>query len=234
MLSVNSLKSGYNGVEIISDISLEVKEKQVVAIVGANGAGKSTLLKTIFGLIKSMGGEITFDGKRIDNIAPNKVVESGLSLVPEGRQLFPHLTVLENLEVGSSMKALRAKRKDSMEEVFALFPKLHERIQQYAGTLSGGEQQMVAIARALMARPKLLVMDEPSWGLAPILVKEIFENIVKIKETGTSVLLVEQNVSQSLQISDYGYVMESGSVTIQGPGSELLANSDLKKAYMGL
>lgn len=207
---------------------------QIISIVGANGVGKSTLLKTICGMIKPQSGEIYFNDQRIDGLSPHEIVKLGISMVPEGRQLFNHLTVLENLEVGSSIQRAKAVRKESMEKMFELFPRLKERISQYAGTLSGGEQQMLAMARALMALPTLLIMDEPSWGLAPILVNEMFEQIHKIREQGTSILIVEQNVCKTLQMSDYGYVIERGSIVLQGSGNELLENKELKQAYLGI
>ena len=219
---------------MVSGVSLEIKETQIISIVGANGVGKSTLLKTICGMIRPYSGEILFNDCRIDGLAPYEIVKLGISLIPEGRQLFNHLTVLENLAVGSCLKAAKAVRKQSLEEAFVLFPQLKERLGQLAGTLSGGEQQMVATARALMARPKLLIMDEPSWGLAPILVTSMFEQIQAIRRAGTSILIVEQNVFKTLQISDYGYVIERGRIVMTGCGQELLANKDLKQAYMGL
>jgi len=207
---------------------------QIISIVGANGVGKSTLLKTICGMIKPQSGEIYFNEQRIDGLSPHEIVKLGISMVPEGRQLFNQLTVLENLEVGSSIRRAKADRKESMEKMFELFPRLKERINQYAGTLSGGEQQMLAMARALMALPTLLIMDEPSWGLAPILVNEMFGQIHAIREQGTSILIVEQNVYKTLQMSDYGYVIERGRIVLQGSGKELLENKELKQAYLGI
>lgn len=228
------MRSGYDKIEVIAGISLDIEKMQIISIVGANGVGKSTLLKTICGMIKPQSGEIYFNDQRIDGLSPHEIVKLGISMVPEGRQLFNHLTVLENLEVGSSIQRAKAVRKESMEKMFELFPRLKERISQYAGTLSGGEQQMLAMARALMALPTLLIMDEPSWGLAPILVNEMFEQIHKIREQGTSILIVEQNVCKTLQMSDYGYVIERGSIVLQGSGNELLENKELKQAYLGI
>lgn len=213
---------------------MEIKETQVISIVGANGVGKSTLLKTICGLIKPFSGEILFNDRRIDGLPPHKIVKMGISMVPEGRQLFNYLTVLENLEVGSSVKEAKLTRKQSLEEMLVIFPRLKEKLGQYAGTMSGGEQQMLAMARALMAKPKLLIMDEPSWGLAPLLVNSMFEQIEMIRQSGTSILIVEQNVFKTLQLSDYGYVIERGRVVLAGRGQELLENRELKQAYMGI
>jgi branched-chain amino acid transport system ATP-binding protein len=218
----------------VSGVTLEIKETQIISIVGANGVGKSTLLKTICGLIRPYSGEILFNECRIDGLPPHEIVKMGISLVPEGRQLFNYLTVLENLAVGSSIREAKAIRKQSLEEVFFLFPQLKEKLGQSAGTLSGGEQQMLAMARALMARPKLLIMDEPSWGLAPLLVTAMFEQIQAIRQAGTSVLIVEQNVFKTLRISDYGYVIERGRIVLAGYGQELLENKELKQAYMGI
>ena len=219
---------------MIAGVSLEVQEGKIISIVGANGVGKSTLLKTICGLIRPYQGEILFNDNRIDGLPPHEIVKMGVSLIPEGRQLFNHLTVLENLAVGSSIKQAKALRKQSLEEVFALFPQLQEHLEQLAGTLSGGEQQMVAMARALMARPKLLIMDEPSWGLAPLLVSAMFEQIQAIRKAGTSILIVEQNVFKTLQVSDYACVIERGRIVLAGNGKELLENVELKQAYMGI
>jgi branched-chain amino acid transport system ATP-binding protein len=192
------------------------------------------LLKTICGLIKPFSGEILFNDRRIDGLPPHKIVKMGISMVPEGRQLFNYLTVLENLEVGSSVKEAKLTRKQSLEEMLVIFPRLKEKLGQYAGTMSGGEQQMLAMARALMAKPKLLIMDEPSWGLAPLLVNSMFEQIEMIRQSGTSILIVEQNVFKTLQLSDYGYVIERGRVVLAGRGQELLENRELKQAYMGI
>ncbi len=219
---------------MITGVFLDIQEGKIISILGANGVGKSTLLKTICGLVKPFSGEILFNDSRIDRRPPHEIVKLGISLIPEGRQLFNHLTVLENLMVGSSIKEAKAQRKQSLEEVYSLFPQLKERLKQLAGTLSGGEQQMVAMARALMARPKLLIMDEPSWGLAPLLVNAMFDQIQEIRNAGTSILIVEQNVFKALQVSDYAYVIERGCIALEGCGKELLANKELKQVYLGI
>ncbi len=234
MLKVNDVKAGYDGVQIVNGISIEVPDNKIVAIVGANGVGKTTLLKAIMNLIPLLGGDIDFNGNAIGGLTTNKIMEHGISMVPEGRQLFPGMTVEENLDVGSSTKSTRPNREKNKQEMFKMFPRLEERRKQLAGTLSGGEQQMVATARALMSNPKLLIMDEPSWGLAPILVTELFETIQTVRDEGTSVLLVEQNVSQTLQVADWGYVIEHGEVSMEGVGVDLLQDEGLKKAYLGM
>jgi branched-chain amino acid transport system ATP-binding protein len=234
LLKVNNLKSGYAGLPILRGVNVKVEEGQIVCVVGSNGAGKTTLLKTICGFLVPMEGEIEFSGRKIDGLPTHRIINLGIGIVPEGRQLFPNLTVRENLEVGSYIKSARIQREKSLEEVFSLFPRLKERSNQLAGTLSGGEQQMLAIARGLMLRPKLLLMDEPSWGLAPFLVTELYQTIQTIREKGTSVLLVEQNVYKALQVSDWGYVLERGELVLEGKGGDLLNNPDLKKAYLGM
>jgi len=235
VLKIDNLKSGYEGLQIINGVSIEVQDNSIVAIVGANGVGKSTLLKTIFGIVPPMGGVVTFDGEDITGLPGNVLLEKGISMIPEGRQLFNNLTVLENLKVGSITKTNKLRREENLEKLFQLFPVLAERKKQLAGTLSGGEQQMLVTARALMSNPKLLVMDEPTWGLAPFLVDELFTIIKKIREEeGTSVLLVEQNVHRSLELSDWAYVFEHGMVSMEGVGKELLGKDELKKAYLGI
>ena len=234
MLKVNGLRTGYNGGEIVHGIDLEVPDKQIVAIVGGNGAGKSTTIKAITGMIPITSGTVEFDGDRLNGLTPDAIMQKGICLVPEGRQLFANMTVDENLDIGSSTKAARKTRAEKKEEIFKIFPKLLERRKQLAGTLSGGEQQMVATARALMSNPKLLIMDEPSWGLAPILVAEMFDTIEAVREHGTSVLIVEQNVGKTLSISDWGYVIENGEVVMQDVGTSLLKDEGLKKAYLGI
>lgn len=234
MLKVNELRTGYNGGEIVHGITMEVPDHQIVAIVGGNGAGKSTLIKAITGLIPVMSGTVEYDGEKISGLTPNKIMQRGICLVPEGRQLFPQMTVDDNLDIGSCTKESRKMRQKNKEEMFEIFPRLLERRKQLTGTLSGGEQQMVAMARALMSNPKLLIMDEPSWGLAPLLVAEMFQTIEMIRDRGTSVLIVEQNVGKTLSISDWGYVIENGEVVMQNVGKKLLQDEGLKKAYLGI
>lgn len=235
LLKVEKLRSGYGDLSILHDISFQLDRGEIVAVVGSNGAGKSTLLRTISGLIQPFSGEIIFNGEAIQSIPPHKIVGKGIAQVPEGRQLFDYLTVEQNLMAGSTAPAARSHRKESFEMTFNLFPVLKERAKQQAGTLSGGEQQMLATARGLMAHPLLLMMDEPSWGLAPILTTELFETIQRVnKEVGTAILLVEQNVYKALSIAHHGYVLERGSIVMEGTGQELLAREDLKTAYLGL
>lgn len=234
MLKVKDVCSGYSGIQIVNGITIEVGDSMIVAIVGSNGVGKSTLLKTITGMIPTISGETIFNDVKITGMLTNQIVEQGISLVPEGRQLFNFMSIEENLYVGSCTKENRKNRAENIAKMYEIFPRLKERSKQLAGTLSGGEQQMLATARALMANPKLLIMDEPSWGLAPILVAELFATIQQVKESGTSVLLVEQNVYKALQISDRAYVIERGLVVLEGKGKDLLINDELKKAYLGI
>lgn len=234
MLDVNGLHAGYGDIEIVHGISLKVQDHQIVAIVGANGAGKSTFIKALMGMIPVKKGSVTFDGKDITSLDTNKICDHGITLIPEGRQLFPQMTVEENLDIGACTPTTRKNRERKKEEMFELLPKLRERAKQMAGTLSGGEQQMVATARALMSSPKLLVMDEPSWGLAPILVAELFQTIETVRNEGTAVLIIEQNVAKTLSIADWGYVFENGNVTMEGTGKELLCDEGLKKAFLGI
>ena len=234
MLKISDLRTGYNGGEIVHGISLEVPDNQIVAIVGGNGAGKSTLIKAITGLIPLTSGTAEYNGEKLNGLSPDKIMQKGVCLVPEGRQLFPNLTVEDNLDIGSCTKESRKRRKENKEEMFQIFPRLLERRRQLTGTLSGGEQQMVAMARALMSNPKLLIMDEPSWGLAPILVTEMFQTIEMIRDRGTAILIVEQNVGKTLSISDWGYVIENGTVVMQDVGKKLLQDESLKKAYLGI
>jgi len=233
-LSLDQIEVRYGEAIALFGISLEVPEGEVVSIVGANGAGKSTTIKTISGLLKPRKGQILFEGKRLNEVPPYSIVDLGIIQIPEGRQLFPYMTALENLELGSYTPAARKKVSESLRRVFDLFPLLLERKDQLAGTLSGGEQQMLAMGRGLMAIPKLLMLDEPSLGLAPIMVKTIFEAISKINQAGTTILLVEQDVKKSLSLARRGYVMENGKITLQGEAQELLANEHLKKAYLGI
>jgi branched-chain amino acid transport system ATP-binding protein len=231
LLRLDSIEAGYRDLVAVRDVSLDVRAGEVVALIGANGAGKTTTLRAITGLLPLRRGHIVFDGERLDGRAPSDVVARGIAHVPEGRQLFPTLTVRENLELGGRDRARRAA---DLERVFALFPRLHERERQLAGTLSGGEQQMCALGRGLMARPKLLVLDEPSLGLAPVMVSLIFETLAKINAAGTTVLLVEQNVARSLALAHRGYVLENGRIVLEGERAVLQQNAHVKQAYLGL
>ncbi|MBI5166753.1 MAG: ABC transporter ATP-binding protein [candidate division NC10 bacterium] len=234
MLKLTTIEVCYGDVQALWGVSLEVHKGEVVALVGANGAGKTTTLKTISGLLRPSSGKVEFLGKRIDTIPPYQLADLGIAHVPEGRRLFPLMTVRENLEMGSFPPDAREKREESLEWVFQVFPILKERHKQLAETLSGGEQQMLAIGRGLMARPKLLLLDEPSLGLAPILVKEIFETIKAISREGVTLLLVEQNVQQALGLANRAYVLENGRIVLEGAGKELLENDHVKRAYLGL
>lgn len=234
MLSINNLTIGYGDVVVINKLSLEVEKGKIIAIIGANGAGKTTTLKTISGLIQARSGEIVFDGEHIQNWPSHRIVGAGLVQVAEGRKLFPALTVLENLELGSYLPQAKKHRKQSLADVFDLFPRLAERQKQFAGTLSGGEQQMLALGRALMSRPRLLMLDEPSLGLAPMLVADMFQAVKDINREGTTILIVEQNAVQTLQMADQGYVLENGRVVLSGTGSELLKDKRIRSAYLGI
>ena len=231
ILEIKDLQVRYGGIEAVKGISLEVPEGEIVTLIGANGAGKSSTLRTIAGLVKPAGGNIYFKGEDITGMDANEIVKRGITLVPEGRRIFPDMTVLENLKIGAYL------RKDDLTEdlnwVFDLFPRLKERSWQAGGTLSGGEQQMLAVGRALMSRPKVIMMDEPSLGLAPIIVKGIFDIIKEINKQGVTVLLIEQNANMALKTADIGYVMETGRITLQGTGAELLTNEAVKAAYLG-
>jgi branched-chain amino acid transport system ATP-binding protein len=233
-LGIRDLWGGYGDVTVLKGVTLTVEPGQVVALVGANGAGKSTLLRTISGLLRPTRGEIIFQGERIEHAPPHHVVELGFIQVPEGKQLFPQMTVEENLLVGSTCPRAKADRVRSLEEVYTLFPDLIERRAQKAGSMSGGQQQMVAVGRALMAKPKLLAMDEPSLGLAPVVVDRLFEVLRQIRQTGLTLLLIEQNVQQVLAMADRGYVMENGQIVLAGSGRELLGNEHLKTHYLGV
>jgi branched-chain amino acid transport system ATP-binding protein len=233
-LEIRDLWGGYGDVTVLKGVTLSVEPGQVVALVGANGAGKSTLLRTISGLLRSTRGEIVFQNERIEHAPPHHVVEMGFIQVPEGKQLFPQMTVEENLLVGSTCPRAKAERARSLEEVYTLFPDLTERRAQKAGSMSGGQQQMVAVGRALMAKPKLLAMDEPSLGLAPVVVDRLFEVLRQIRQTGLTLLLIEQNVQQVLAMADRGYVMENGQIVLAGSGRELLGNEHLKTHYLGV
>jgi branched-chain amino acid transport system ATP-binding protein len=234
VLKVNGIEVFYGDLQALRGVSLEVNRGEIVSIVGSNGAGKSTTLMTISGILKPKRGEIQFDQDRIHQYSSSKVVALGIVQIPEGRQLFPTLTVIENLEMGAQFPRAKKLRKETMEWVFKLFPRLEERKSQLAGTLSGGEQQMLAIGRGLMSRPNLLMLDEPSLGLSPILVKAIFSIIREINGQGTTILLVEQNVFHSLTLSHRGYVLENGSIVMNGTGQELLKNQHIRQSYLGL
>ncbi len=233
MLRIEGLRAGYADLEILHGIDLEVREGEVVALIGANGAGKTTTLKTISGLVRASSGTITYDDSPIHNWQPRRIVADGLVQVPEGRKLFTDLTVIENLHLGAYRRG-RAEIDVTIAEVFGLFPVLEERSDQTVVTLSGGEQQMLAVGRALMARPRLLMLDEPSLGLAPMLVADIFNVVRDIGRRGVTVMLVEQNAAQALQLSDRGYVLESGNIVLEGTGKELLGDDRVRSAYLGL
>ena len=231
LLRVDGIEVAYGQVPAVRGASLDVRPGEIVALIGGNGAGKTTTLRAISGLLPIRRGRIDFEGDRLDGLRPSKVVGRGIAHVPEGRQLFPTMTVLENLELGAG--AARALKAESLEWVYSLFPRLRERRRQLAGTLSGGEQQMVAIGRGLMARPKLLMLDEPSLGLAPVVVRAIFDNLVEINRRGMAILLVEQNVLRALQLSHRGYVLENGQIVLDGLRETLLADGHIKQAYLG-
>jgi len=232
-LSVQNLSSGYGRLQVLFGISLEVPDKSVISLLGPNGAGKSTTLWTVMGVVRPWEGMVLLGGTDVTKVPPHKKVELGLALVPEGRRLFPEMTVEENLLMGAFTKRARDKMQDTLEFVYALFPRLKERRRQKAGTMSGGEQQMLAIARALMSRPRVLLVDEPSAGLAPKVVSDLFQTVKRLKEE-MSVLLVEQNVAAALEISDYAYVIENGRIILQGKPEELAVNEHVKKAYLGV
>ena len=234
LLRVDGIEVGYGALTAVREVSLEVNLGETVALIGSNGAGKTTTLKAITGLLPLRRGTVALDGERLDGLSPARVVGRGIAHVPEGRQLFPTMTVRENLELGAAGPAARAKRAETLEWVFRLFPRLAERTRQLAGTLSGGEQQMCAIGRGLMARPRLLMLDEPSLGLAPVVVKLIFEVLAQINRDGTTILLVEQNVARALGLAHRGYVLENGRIALSGPRDALLASGHIKQAYLGL
>lgn len=236
MLTIKNLNAAYGKIPALKDISLNVGDGQVVSIIGANGAGKSTLLKAISGLIKGTTGEIIFNGREILGMPADRIVGLGLSQVAEGRQIFAHMTIKDNIDLGAYLyfkRRNRAQIQERIEQVFTLFPILKHRVCQISGTLSGGEQQMLAIARALMTRPRLLLLDEPSMGLAPLIVKEIFSIIRELNAMGTTILLVEQNARAALQIADYGYVLETGRIVLDGEAGELLDDAKVRAAYLG-
>jgi len=233
MLKVDNLVVSYGGIEALKGISLEVADGKICTLIGANGAGKSTLLRTIIGLVKSDSGIITYNDKPITGLNSQKIVENGITLVPEGRRVFPNLTVAENLRIGAYMRKDADDIKKDIQGVYDLFPRLGERSWQMAGTLSGGEQQMLAVGRALMCRPKLMMMDEPSLGLAPLVIKDIFKIIQEINKQGVTILLIEQNANMALKVADKAYVLETGKIAMEGTGTELLENPEIKAAYLG-
>ncbi|HZK46306.1 MAG TPA: ABC transporter ATP-binding protein [Clostridia bacterium] len=231
LLKVNDIHVYYGKIHAVKGVSFEVGQGEIVSLIGANGAGKSTALKTISGLLHPKQGSIEFMGKDITKLEPNKIVRLGLAQVPEGRRVFAHMSVMENIETGAYI--LGRVPEEAVEDVFSRFPRLKERSRQEAGTLSGGEQQMLAMARALMSKPKLIMMDEPSMGLSPILVEQIFSIIAELRQSGATILLVEQNANKALKITDRAYVLETGRITLSGSGRELLESEDVKKAYLG-
>ena len=233
MLKVNNIDVFYGAIHALHDVSIEVNQGEIVTLIGANGAGKSTTLRTISGLLTPKKGEVTFEGQNIAGLAPHKIESLGLSQVPEGRRVFANMSVLENLELGAYLRNDKAGIEQDLEDVFKKFPRLLERKEQLSGTLSGGEQQMLAMGRALMSRPKLLLLDEPSMGLAPLLVKEIFNIIQEINQSGTTVLLVEQNAHMALSIAHRAYVLETGKIALAGSAKELANSEEVRKAYLG-
>ncbi len=234
MLRLNNVTAGYGATTILHDVSLEVSEGEVVTIVGGNGAGKTTTLRTVSGLIEASAGSITFEDEDITHLPAHQVVNRGITLIPEARQLFPEMTVLENIQMGAYRPAAKNRYDQRLEEVLTLFPRVKERLHQQAESLSGGEQQMVAIARGMMACPKLLMFDEPSLGLAPIVVSQVFDVVKQIAESGTTVLIVEQNVNQTLKVADRAYVIENGRMVMDGQAQELMGDDHIRKAYLGI
>ena len=233
MLKVSGLTSGYGKTQILNGLDFEVHQGEIVTLIGANGAGKTTTLKTVCGVIAATAGKVEFAGQDLTNAEPYDIVDAGITMIPEGRQLFPHFTVKDNLLMGSYKRAARPIMQRKLEEVLHIFPRVQERLGQYAGSLSGGEQQMVAIARGMMADPKLLVFDEPSLGLSPLLVQQMFDIIRDIAKHGVTVLLVEQNVFKTLRLANRGYVLENGSIVLAGTGEQLLSDPHVKQAYLG-
>ncbi|HSP47038.1 MAG TPA: ABC transporter ATP-binding protein [Clostridiaceae bacterium] len=232
MLKVENLSVSYGGINALRGININIEENKIVTLIGSNGAGKSSTLRAIMNLVKKEGS-ITYNGEDLSNLKTKDIVKKGIALVPEGRRVFSNLTVEENLILGAYTRTDKVEIKKDMENVYNLFPRLRERLWQKSGTLSGGEQQMLAVGRAMMVRPKILMMDEPSLGLAPILIKELFEIIKEIHRQGNTILLVEQNAKKALEIADYGYVLETGRLVLEGPGKELLVNDKVKEAYLG-
>lgn len=233
MLKIENLQVHYGGIQALRGISLEVPDGRIVTLIGANGAGKSTTLRTITGLVKASGGSVQWDGQELLGKSIDKIISTGIAMSPEGRRVFPDMTVLENLKIGAYLRRDKAEIEKDIQWVYSLFPRLEERSWQLAGTLSGGEQQMLAMGRALMSNPKLLMLDEPSMGLAPILVEQIFDIIKNLHKAGTTILLVEQNAQAALSVADRGYVLETGKIVTTGTGAELLASPAIKKAYLG-
>lgn len=234
LLEVQGVETYYGRIRALNGITLSVDAGEIVALIGSNGAGKTTTLRTISGLVRAASGRILFDGKDLTHASPTTVVRLGISHAPEGRRLFARMSVSDNLQMGAYGRRDRPAIREDLERVYQLFPRIRERRGQIAGTLSGGEQQMVAVARALMARPRVLMLDEPSLGLAPMLIETIFQTVVEINAQGTAVLLVEQNANKALEIAHRGYVLETGSIVMEGPGRELLASEDVQKAYLGM
>ena len=233
LLEVRDLKVNYGGIEALRGISFDVEKGSIVTLIGANGAGKSTTLRSISGIVSPASGSITYDGQPIGGLNTQKIVEKGIALVPEGRHVFPNLTVSENLRIGAYLRRDKPGIEADIEHVYSLFPRLKERSWQLAGTLSGGEQQMLAVGRAMMSRPQLMMMDEPSLGLAPLVVRDIFAIISRLKESGITVLLIEQNANAALRTADYGYVLETGRIAMSGTGEELLDDPRVREAYLG-
>lgn len=231
ILEIKNLSVYFGGIKAVDGISMDIPEGKIITLIGANGAGKSTILRSVSGIVKPQGGEILFGGESLIGKTPDAIVNRGITLVPEGRRVFPNLTVLENLKIGAYLR--KDKLDNDIEYIYSLFPRLKERYWQLAGTLSGGEQQMLAVGRALMSKPRLIMMDEPSLGLAPLVVKDIFEIIKTINKSGITVLLNEQNANMALKIADLGYVIETGRITLTGTGTELLSNELVKEAYLG-
>jgi len=234
MLEVENVSAGYGMVQILWGVSFKIKEKEIVSIIGPNGAGKTTLVKTIMGLLPPKSGSICFKGENIGKLPPYEIVKKGINLIPEGREIFPRMTVEENLRLGAYIVTDKSKVKESKEKVYQIFPVLKKKEQLLAQTLSGGEQQMLVIGRSLMSNPQLLILDEPSLGLAPIIVEKVLDTLSKINEDGVTILLVEQNIRDSLTIANRGYVLEEGKIIIEGEGRELLANSHIKEVYLGI
>ena len=233
MLKIENLHVNYGGIQALRGISLEVPDGKIVTLIGANGAGKSTTLRTITGLVKAASGSIQWNGEELLGKSIDRIISEGIAMSPEGRRVFPDMTVLENLKIGAYLRKDKAEIEKDIQWVYQLFPRLQERSWQLAGTLSGGEQQMLAVGRALMSRPKLMMLDEPSLGLAPLVVQDIFKIIQEINRQGVTVLLIEQNANMALKIADYAYVLETGNITMSGTGAELLVNEKVKEAYLG-